>query len=87
MLTAGTTVIGTTPTLIDGREVNPFRIRIHNNDKTADMYLGGSNVTIGTGYRVLKEESIDLIMNPMEELYAVSSSQGHVISWLKQTGV
>ena len=85
MLTAGTTVIGVTPTLIDGREVNPFRIRIHNNDNTTDMYIGGPNVTISDGYKVLKEESIDLIINPLEELYAVSSVTGHVISWLKQT--
>ena len=85
MLTAGTTVVGVTPTLIDGREVNPFRIRIHNNDNTAAVYLGGSAVTTSNGYLVLKEESIDLILNPLEELYAVSDKAGHVISWLKQT--
>jgi hypothetical protein len=85
MLTAGTTVIGLTPTLIDGLNVNPFRLRIHNNDNTADMYIGGSAVTVNNGYRVLKEESIDLIINPLEALYAVSSKNGHVVSWLKQT--
>ena len=87
MLTAGTTVVGTAPTLIDGREVNPFRIRIHNNDNATNIYLGGSAVTTTTGYLVKKEESIDLILNPMELLYAVSDKAGHVISWLKQTEV
>ncbi len=87
MLSAGTTVIGTSPSKINGVEVNPFRIRIHNNDNTAAIYLGGSAVTINDGYLVLKEESIDLIMNPLEELYAVSDKAGHVISWLKQTEV
>lgn len=85
MLTAGTTLIGATPTLIDGREVNPFRIRIHNNDNATNVYLGGSAVTVGNGYLLLKEDSIDLILNPLEELYAVSEKAGHVISWLKQT--
>lgn len=87
MITSGQTTIGTTPTLIDGLEVNPFRIRIHNNDNTADMYLGNANVTIANGYKVLKEESIDLIINPLEALYAVSSQNNHVVSWLKQTEV
>ena len=85
MLTAGTTVVGLTPTLIDGLNVNPFRLRIHNNDNTADVYIGGSAVTVNDGYRVLKEESIDLIINPLEALYAVSTKNGHVVSWLKQT--
>ena len=87
MLTAGTTVVGTAPVLIDGREVNPFRIRIHNNDNATGIYLGGSAVTTTNGYLVKKEESIDLIINPMELLYAVSDKAGHVISWLKQTEV
>jgi hypothetical protein len=49
------------------------------------VYLGGSAVTVNDGYQVLGYESIDLILNPLEELYAVSSKNGHVISWLKQT--
>lgn len=85
MLTAGTTVVGVTPTLIDGREVNPFRIRIHNNDNATNIYLGGSAVTVGNGFLLVKESSFDLIINPLEELYAVSGKAGHVISWLKQT--
>ena len=87
MITSGQTTIGQTPTLIDGLEVMPFRIRIHNDDNTADMYLGNANVTTSNGYLVLKQESIDLIINPLEALYAVSSQNGHKVSWLKQTEV
>lgn len=87
MITSGQTTIGQTPTLIDGLEVMPFRIRIHNDDNTAAMYLGNASVTTSTGYLVLKQESIDLIINPLEALYAVSSQNGHVVSWLKQTEV
>lgn len=87
MITSGQTTIGQTPTLIDGLEVMPFRIRIHNDDNTAAVYLGDASVTTSTGYLVLKQESIDLIINPLEALYAVSSQNGHVVSWLKQTEV
>lgn len=87
MITNGHTTVGTTPTLIDGLEVMPFRIHLHNNDNTDAVYLGDSAVTVNTGLKMLKEDSIDLIINPLEALYAVSTKAGHVISWLKQTEV
>jgi hypothetical protein len=83
-ITSGQTSIGTAVTLIDGLEVNPFRLHLHNNDNTADVFLGGSAVTTTTGLKLMKEDSIELIINPLEALYAVSSKAGHVISWLKQ---
>lgn len=87
MITTGQSTIGTTPTLVDGREVNPFRLRIHNDDNTDAVYIGNETVTTSNGYVLLKQESIDLIINPLEALYAVSGKTGHVISWLKQTEV
>jgi len=83
-ITSGQTSIGTSPTLIDGLEVNPFRLHLHNNDNTTDVFLGGSAVTTSTGLKLLKEDSIELIINPLEALYAVSSKEGHILSWLKQ---
>ena len=83
-ITSGQTSIGTAVTLIDGLEVNPFRLHLHNNDNTADLFLGGSAVTTTTGLKLIKEDSIELIINPLEALYAISSKEGHVISWLKQ---
>ena len=85
MLTAGTTVIGTSPTMIDGLNVNPFRLHLHNNDNTDAVYLGGSAVSTSDGLKLNKEDSIELIINPLEALYAISTKAGHVISWLKQT--
>jgi len=84
-ITSGQTSIGTSPTLIDGLEVNPFRLHLHNNDNTTDVFLGGSAVTTTTGLKLLKLDSIELIINPLEALYAVSSKAGHEVSWLKQT--
>ena len=83
-ITSGQTSIGTSPTLIDGLEVNPFRLHLHNNDNTADLFLGGSAVTTSTGLKLIKQDSIELIINPLEALYAVSSKEGHIVSWLKQ---
>ena len=85
MITSGQTSIGTAATLIDGLEVNPFRLVIHNNDNTDAMYLGGSAVTTSNGLLVDKAQTIELTINPLEALYAVSPKAGHVISWLKQT--
>lgn len=84
-LSNGTTIIGTVPTLVDGLSVNPFRIHLHNNDNTDAVYFGGSAVTVNDGLKLLKEDSIELIINPLEALYAVSTKAGHVVSWLKQT--
>jgi hypothetical protein len=84
-ISSGQTSVGTSPTLIDGLEVNPFRLHLHNNDNTDEVFLGGSAVTTTTGLKILKQDSIELIINPLEALYAVSSKTGHVVSWLKQT--
>ena len=85
MISSGQLSVGTAATLIDGLEVNPFRLHIHNHDNTDSIYLGASNVTTSTGLKLLKQDSIELIINPLEALYAVSSQAGHVISYLKQT--
>lgn len=87
MITNGRTIVGTVPTLIDGIEVNPFRLHLHNEDNTDAIYLGNAGVTITNGLALQKLDSIELTINPLEALYAVSSKAGHVISWLKQTEV
>lgn len=85
MISSGQVTIGTAATLIDGLEVNPFRLHIHNHDNTDSVYLGASDVTITTGLKLVKEDSIELIINPLEALYAVATKTGHIISYLKQT--
>lgn len=85
MISSGQVTIGTAPTLVDGLEVNPFRLHIHNHDNTDAIYLGASNVTTTTGLKLVKEDSIELIINPLEALYAVATKTGHIISYLKQT--
>lgn len=63
----------------------PLRLLIHNNDNTDAVYLGGNTVTTTTGLMLDKGIILEIILNPLEELYAVSTKAGHVISWIRQT--
>lgn len=84
-LTSGTVTIGTAATLIDGVSwQNPVAMHIHNNDNTDAIYLGGPDVTTTNGLSLLKQESIDLTLYPANQIYAVSSKTGHVISFIRQ---
>jgi len=84
-ITSGQITVGTSAVQVDGISANPSRLHVHNNDNTQDLFLGNSSVTTSTGLRLLKLDSIELIMNPGESLYAVSSSGSHAVSWLRQT--
>ena len=84
MISNGWTSVGLTATPINGVHNNPTRMTIHNNDNSTNIYLGGPNVTITNGLLLLKEESYQFDLEPLEQLYAVSNKTGHVISWLRQ---
>jgi hypothetical protein len=84
-LISGQITVGTSAVQVDGVSANPSRLHVHNNDNTADLFLGNSTVTTLTGLRLMKLDSIELSMNPGESLYAVSASGSHAVSWLRQT--
>lgn len=81
----GQIAIGTVATAIDGVWQNPSRIIIHNNDNATNIWLGNSSVTNLTGLLLLKEQSYQIDLEPLEQLYAVSNKAGHIISWMRQT--
>ena len=83
-ISSGTTSVGTAATAVDATAPMPFRLMIHNNDNTDAVYVGGDAVTTNTGMIVKKLEHLDFVMYPGEVLYAVSTKEGHSISWLKQ---
>ncbi len=85
MITNGWTSVGTVATPIDGIHNNPARITIHNNDNATNIYLGGSAVTSANGLLLLKEESYQFELEPLEQIFAVSDKTGHIISWMRQT--
>ena len=84
-ITSGQITVGTSAIQIDGCSSNGSRLHVHNNDNANDLFLGNSSVTTSTGLRLMKLDSIDLIMNPAESLYAVSAGGSHAVSWLRQT--
>lgn len=84
-LTSGVVSIGTVATLIDGgASSNPVHFHIHNNDNTDAVFIGGSNVLTTTGMKLVKLDSLDLILRPANTVYAISTKNGHSISFLKQ---
>lgn len=82
-ITNGQTSIGTAATPIDGLHTNPSRIVIHNLDNTDAVYLGNSTVTITNGMELMKQETLDIQLEPLEQIYAVSTKAGHKISWMR----
>jgi hypothetical protein len=84
-ISSGQQTIGTTAVLVDGISPNPSRLHIHNMDNTKVLYLGNGSVTVANGLGLQKLDSIELILNPGESLYAVSDGGSHLISWLRQT--
>jgi hypothetical protein len=83
-ISSGAMTIGTVASIIDGTFNSNFRLIIHNNDNTDAVYLGGPDVSISNGLVLQKEETLQLEMNPLESVYAVSAKAGHTISYLKQ---
>ena len=85
MISNGVTAVGTAATAIDGAWTNPSLITIHNNDNSDAIYLGGTAVTINNGLQLVKLESYQFQLQPLEQIYCVSSKNGHNVSWLRQT--
>lgn len=83
-ISSGQVTIGLTPTLIDGTHNSNFRLMIHNADSTQKVYVGTANVTTSTGLGIEKLETRQFDLNPLEQLYAISSKENHTIHWLKQ---
>jgi hypothetical protein len=83
-ITSGQTIVNLTPTHIAGNSTNPLRLHIHNADNQQNLFIGGDDVSISNGLIIQKLDSIELVLNPNESLYAISSQGNHLISWLRQ---
>lgn len=86
---SGQTSVGTAATLIDGALINaaggnPYRLHLHNVDNTDAVFIGGSEVTTTTGFKLDKGIILPLTVSPADRLYAVSTKAGHVVTWLTE---
>lgn len=84
MITSGRKEIGLTATLIDSRSTMASFFMVHNDDNTDAVYIGAEGVTTSTGLQLAKGERLDMVLHPLEELYAVATKSGHMISFLRQ---
>lgn len=85
MIHNGVVTVGTTATFVGPLSVMPYRMHLHNNDNTDAVFLGGTAVTTSNGLRLLKEESIDFVLNPKDAIYAIATKEGHTISYFAVT--
>ncbi len=83
-ISSGTISVGTVASIIDGTSNSNFRLIIHNNDNTDAVYLGGPDVSVANGMKLDKGIILQLEMNPLESVFAISGKAGHIISYLKQ---
>ena len=60
-------------------------MHLHNNDNTDAIYIGGTGVTTSNGLRLLKQDSFEMILNPKDAIYAVSTKNGHSVSYFAVT--
>jgi hypothetical protein len=83
-ISSGQITVGLTPTLIDGTFNSNFRLIIQNLDNTDTVWIGNATVSPTNGLALLGQERLELELNPLEQLYAISTKTGHVITYLKQ---
>ena len=83
MITSGTQSVGTTRVALDGVAASPCNLYVQNNDETKELYIGGSDVTIANGMKILKGSTQDFYLPAGEQLFMVSTANGHTVSWLR----
>jgi hypothetical protein len=82
-VSSGQLLIGVTAIAIDGVSTNPYRMVLHNHSTTKAIFIGGPDVTIANGLPLEKEQYLELIISPNQQIYAVSDSAGHEFAWLR----
>lgn len=85
MIRTGQITVGSTAVPVDGVSVDPMRLHIHNNDNTNNLVLGGSDVSLTTGLLIPKLDSIELTLNPGEQVWVMSSNSSIQVSYLVQS--
>jgi hypothetical protein len=85
VLSNGRISVGTAATAIDGVYNQYAHIILHNDDNTDAVYIGGPGVTTANGLVLQKEQTFEIGLGPLEQLYAVSSKTGHSVSFLRHT--
>lgn len=83
MITSGQQSVTAVPTKIDGRSTKNSYLHVHNHDNTKDLFVGNSDVTINNGFKIMKQDSLEVYLPPLNDLYVVSDGTSHTISWIR----
>jgi hypothetical protein len=81
-ISTGQTTVGTTRIQIDGTSTSNFKIVLHNSGSNA-VYLGNETVTDDTGFNLHANSTVILELPPLTNLFAISRSGNHQISWMR----
>ena len=83
-ISSGQLSISTTAVEVSSPHPNASRIQIHNMDNTNDIYIGNGNVTTSNGFRLMKQDSVDLELLPTERIYAITVTGTVTLSFFRQ---
>ena len=84
-ISSGQITVGTTRVQVDGTSNSVYKLHIHNNDNQVNLYLGGLDVTTSNGLILEKADSTEIQVSPGDAVWVVSSSNNHLVSYLKVT--
>ena len=81
----GLVAVGTAATLISHAGVNPGQLHVSNLDNTDIIFIGGATVVVNAGHALPKSASEDFDIYPGQSMYAVSTKNGHSVSFILVT--
>jgi 2-keto-3-deoxy-6-phosphogluconate aldolase len=81
-ISSGRVTVGTERVQIPVASNMPFKVALKNDDNTDAVFIGNGTVTTSNGLRLAKEGQLSFDMTPGDQLFAVSSKEGHTISFL-----
>ena len=84
-MTNGSITVGTAATLITHSGVNPGQLHVSNLDNTDTIFIGGATVVVNAGHALPKSASEDFDIYPGQSMYAVSTKNGHSVSFILVT--
>jgi hypothetical protein len=61
-------------TQVNQPSVHSLYVHIHNNDNNTHLLIGGANLTVNNGLHLLKLDSFEITLKPLDILYLLSSS-------------
>lgn len=82
-IATGLMTVSTTAAAVDTSSANPYILILHNESGSNTINLGNSSVTAANGFSLHASSTLTLPMAAGDQLYAITSSGSHDLSWMK----